>query len=288
MTSTDDPMKNPPPKPTSSELHQVVHSPEQYRLELPLAGPSSRILAYSIDYVLILILTTLLMIAVFLVFPLAALLDGVFEEYREATLSQDPYALWESNFFLILMGFVVVIQLVVEWAYFIFFEMTMNGRSPGKAAVKLRVLGDGGHPLGFGQSIARNLLRAVDILPIYYIVGLISMVISLEAKRLGDLAAGTIVIRLDRPAKAAPIELECDGNTNIFRFNREQIARVGPEELRLIRQTLRRLPELGEDRAAHVLERTVIVLAERLDHETIAPADRETFLHALLQAVELR
>jgi uncharacterized RDD family membrane protein YckC len=281
-------MKDAPPEPTSSELHQVVHSPEQYRLELPLAGPSSRILAYSIDYVLILILSLLLMIAVFVLFPLAVLFDGMFAEFREAALSDDPNAVLESNFFLIVMGFVVVIQLAVEWIYFIFFEMTMNGRSPGKAVVKLRVLGDGGHPLGFGQSVARNLLRTVDILPLYYIVGLISMVISPEAKRLGDLAAGTIVIRLDRPAKAAPIEPEFDGNTNIFRFNHEQIARVGPEELRLIRQTLRRLPELGEDHAAHVLERTVTVLAERLDHETIAPAERKTFLHALLQAVEMR
>jgi uncharacterized RDD family membrane protein YckC len=281
-------MTNAPPEPTSSELHQVVHSPEQYRLELPLAGPSSRILAYSIDYVLILILSLLLMIAVFILFPLAVLFDGIFAEFQEAALSDDPNAVLESNFILVVMGFLVVIQLAVEWTYFIFFEMTMNGRSPGKAVVKLRVLGDGGHPLSFSQSIARNLLRTVDILPIYYIVGLISMVISPEAKRLGDLAAGTIVIRLDRPAKAAPIEPEFDGKTNIFRFNHEQIARVGPEELRLIRQTLRRLPELGEDHAAHVLERTVTVLAERLDHETIAPAERKTFLHALFQAVEMR
>jgi uncharacterized RDD family membrane protein YckC len=281
-------MKDAPPEPTSSELHQVVHSPEQYRLELPLAGPTSRILAYSIDYVLIFILSMLLMIAAFTLFPLAAQLEDMLAEFQKVALGDDPNAILESNFFLIVMAFVVVIQLVVEWTYFIFFEMTMNGRSPGKAVTKLRVLGDGGHPLGFGQSIARNLLRTVDILPIYYIVGLIAMVISPEAKRLGDLAAGTIVIRLDRPAKAAPIEPEFGGNTNIFRFDHEQVARVGPEELRLIRQTLRRLPELGEDHAALALERTVTVLAERLDHETIAPAEREMFLHALLRAVEMR
>lgn len=281
-------MKGTPSESTSSELRQVVHSPEQYRLELPLAGPTSRILAYSIDYALILILTALMIVLVFTLFPLAAQLDAVLQDFREATLSEDPNSIYESNSFLIMLSFIVVVQLAVEWTYFIFFEMTMNGRSPGKAVVKLRVVRDGGHPLEFGQSVARNLLRTVDILPLYYIVGLVSMVISPEAKRLGDLAAGTVVIRLDRPARAASIELNFYGNTDIFRFDHGQVARVGPEELRLIRQTLRRLPELSEDHAALALERTVTALAERLDHEPIPPADRETFLHALLQVVERR
>jgi len=281
-------MKDTPQESIGSELQQVVHSPEQYRLVLPLAGPTSRILAYSIDYVLILILSVFLMVVAFALLPLANLLAGMLAELQEAGLDNDPNAIVQSDFFLAVMGLVVVTQLVVEWTYFIFFEMTMGGRSPGKAIVKLRVLGDGGHPLSFGQSIARNLLRAVDILPTSYIVGLISMVISPEAKRLGDLAAGTIVVRLDRPAKAPPIEPSISSNTSIFRFTREQIARIGPDELRLIRQTLRRLPELDRDQAALALERAATVLSKRLGHETISAAERETFLHALLQAVDRR
>jgi uncharacterized RDD family membrane protein YckC len=233
-------------------------------------------------------LTALMIALAFMLLPLAAQLEGAYEGFQEAARGDDPDAIFQSSFFLILLGLIIVAQLVVEWGYFTFFEMTTNGRSPGKAALKLRVVRDGGHPVDFGQSVARNLLRSVDILPFYYTVGLISMVISPEAKRLGDLAAGTVVIRLDRPAKAAPIEFDLDGNTDAFRFDHEQAARVGPEELRLIRQTLRRLPELSQDNAALVLERTVTVLAERLDHEPIPPADRRTFLHALLKLVERR
>jgi len=119
-------------------------------------------------------------------------------------------------------------------------------------------------------------------------VGLIAMVISPEAKRLGDLAAGTVVIRLDRPARAAPIDPALDARTEIFRFDHGQIARIGAKELRLIRQTLRRLPDLDEARAARVLERTVTVLCELLEHEAVDPADREVFLRALLQTVARR
>lgn len=281
-------MTDAPHEATSSELRQVVHSPEQYRLEIPLAGPSSRILAYAIDYFLIVLLMILVAIVAFALFPVAAYLDAANQDVQEAVLSENPNQILEGNYFLILIGFWIVIQLVVEVAYFTFFEMTLNGRSPGKAVVKLRVLGDGGHPLGIGQSVTRNLLRTVDVLPINYMVGLISIVISPEAKRLGDLAAGTIVIRLDRPAKAAPIGLDFDGNTDIFRFDHEQVARIGPKELRLIRQTLRRLPEIGEEHAALALERAVTVLSELLEHETVVPEERETFLHTLLRAVEQR
>lgn len=281
-------MTGAPSKTTVSELRQVVHSPEQYRLELPLAGPSSRILAYAIDYVLILILTIAMIVLAFTLFPIAAKFGVLFEEFQEAAASDDPNAVLESNFFLVLIGFLVVMQLVVEWVYFVFFEMTLNGRSPGKAVVKLRVVGDGGHPLGFGQSLARNLLRTVDILPLYYVFGLVTMVISEEAKRLGDMAAGTVVIRLDRPAGAPPIEATFEGETDAFRFDHAQVAKIGAEELRLVRLTLRRLPELGKEPAALALERTVTVLTERLDYPPVPPAEREIFLHALLQAAQRR
>jgi len=273
---------------TSSELRQVVHSPEQYRLELPIAGPSSRILAYAIDYILIGILMFLTIIAALVILPLADQLQVLNAEIQEAASSADPNNVLLTDAFLIMIGFVIVIQLVVETGYFVFFELTMRGRSPGKAIVKLRVVSDGGHPLSFGQSVARNLMRAVDILPTSYVVGLIAMVISPEAKRLGDLAAGTVVIRLDRPARAAPIDAALDARTEIFRFDHGQIARIGSKELRLIRQTLRRLPDLDEARAARVLERTVTVLCELLEHEAVDPADREVFLRALLQTVARR
>jgi uncharacterized RDD family membrane protein YckC len=273
---------------TSSELNQVVHSPEQYRIELPLAGPTSRILAYAIDYGLIFVLSMLLFIVALAYTSVAQQISEQVKELVEASQSGNPNALAESNALLMLLGLVIIAQLITEWGYFIFCEMTMNGRSPGKAALKLRVVGDGGHPLSFGQSVARNLLRAVDVLPMFYIVGMVAMVISPEAKRLGDMAAGTVVIRLDRPARAAPVDALVEGNPEMFRVDHEQAARIGPDELRLARQTLRRLPELVPDQAELALARTVDVLVARLEHEPVPAEHRKSFLHALIRTAERR
>ena len=273
---------------TPSEPHQVVHSPEQYRLDLPLAGPTSRILAYGIDYVAIVIIGFLVLGLLFALFPLAQQMVEMMDEVAELAESDDPNALYESTTVLILLGFVIILQLAIEWVYFVFLEMTTGGRSLGKAIVKLRVVSDGGHPLRFGQSVARNLLRAADILPAYYLVGLLSMIASLQTKRLGDLAAGTVVIRLDRPAAAPPLTAEPDGGTDAFRFDHQQVAKLGRQELRLVRQTLRRLPELSEDQARSILDRSVKALTQRIEHPPVAAEEYEAFLRALLLAVERR
>jgi uncharacterized RDD family membrane protein YckC len=272
----------------SAAPHQVVHSPEQYRLELPLAGPTSRILAYAIDYAAIALLEILAFVALVATVPVMAQLQSLFDEFRGALESGDPNAVAESSFLLVVLGLALVIQLLIEWGYFIFWEMTTGGRSPGKAAVKLRVVGDGGHPLRLGQSVARNLLRAVDILPGYYAVGLIAMIASDEGKRLGDLAAGTVVVRLDRPAPAPDVSSVPPTGAGTFRFSHAQVERVGPDEQRLVRQTLRRLPDLTPAQADVALERTADVIVRRIGHEPVAAPAREDFLRALLHTVERR
>lgn len=262
---------------------QVVHSPEQYRLELPLAGPTSRILAYAIDYVAILSIQLLLIALVLVLTPLGHETRSFFSDVSSAR--GDPAVLdhWAGLIF----GFLVVTQLVVEWFYFIVLELTTRGRSLGKAIVKLRVVGDGGHPLRVSQSLARNLLRAVDMLPGYYAVGLIAMVALDEGKRLGDLAAGTTVIRLDRPAPLAMFSRESPESDD-FRFDHQQLAKVGQREERLMRQTLRRLPELSAEQAAPALERAVEVITARIGHEPVPADQRVDFLRSLLRAAERR
>jgi uncharacterized RDD family membrane protein YckC len=264
----------------------VVHSPERYRLELPLAGPTSRILAYAIDWLVIIALQVLLVTMLFLLSPWADSLQGTLREIGSVAADDDgSLESWGQ----MILGFLLVTQLVVEWVYFVFLELTTGGRSVGKAIVKLRVVGDGAHPLRPTQSIARNLLRAVDILPGGYAVGLIAMIALDEGKRLGDLAAGTIVIRLDRPSRQAPIEApEPAPGAEVFRFDHAQIARLGGSEQRLIRQTLRRLPDLPTDQAQLALERTTRVIAERIEHEPVPIEQRESFLRALLDAAERR
>ena len=107
----------------------------------------------------------------------------------------------------------VVFIVVIGW--FIVFEIWWSGRTPGKRALGLRVLRDGGFPIDGGASVIRNLVRIVEILLGFYALSAISTLISKENKRLGDFAAGTIVVRdradagpdlaayLDSPARLA-------------------------------------------------------------------------------------
>src|SRR2546428_12220996 len=90
------------------------------------------------------------------------------------------------------LGLFLVVQLAIEWGYFVFCEMTTGGRSLGKALVGLRVVRDGGFPISLPQSLVRNPLRLLDVLPLYYTLGLVRLVLSRGGHRLGRLPAGPI------------------------------------------------------------------------------------------------
>jgi uncharacterized RDD family membrane protein YckC len=269
--------------PASGELAQLVHSPEQVALELPLAGPTSRILAYAVDALGIYSLEAGAILLLLLATPAATWLSEQLRGVGEAAGAKTPQEIIESGGLLYLFALFVLLQLAIEWGYFLVFELTTGGRSPGKALLGLRVLRDGGEPIDLRASLVRNLLRVVDVLPANYLIGLTAMVLSPESKRLGDFAAGTIVVRLDRPPVAAPLTSETGAEPR-FRFDRAQIARLGRAERTLLRQTLRRVQDLDGETGALALERAADVLARRIGQAPVAPAEREAFLRALLRA----
>jgi hypothetical protein len=81
------------------------------------------------------------------------------------------------------------------WGYYIFFETLWDGQTPGKRRARLRVIRSDGLPIGFAEAAIRNLVRMVDFLPAYYGVGVVAMFVDGRSRRLGDLAAGTLVVR---------------------------------------------------------------------------------------------
>ncbi|MCP1417393.1 putative RDD family membrane protein YckC [Pseudomonas laurylsulfativorans] len=87
-----------------------------------------------------------------------------------------------------------ILLFVVSWWYMVLFEVLNQGRSPGKQWMGLRVVHDDGTPVGWSASLLRNLLRVVDLLPFGYFLGAISCLQHPHFKRLGDIAAGTLVI----------------------------------------------------------------------------------------------
>src|SRR5688572_18351965 len=152
----------------------AVETPEHVVLSFELAGIGSRALAALADAGL---LGAWLVVLGFMSRPLAAV--GVPPGWVAAML--------------LAIGFASV------WGYFTFFEALRQGQTPGKRWVGIRVVRDTGHPVTLAAATVRNLLRVVDLLPPPYLLGGILVLLHPRAKRLGDLVAGTLVVR-DRPA----------------------------------------------------------------------------------------
>jgi uncharacterized RDD family membrane protein YckC len=164
----------------------TITTAEGVTVELPLAGIGSRAIAAIVDQAI----KVLLIVAV-----IAALAGGTgaFEAF-------DGPADREGSFFVALAVGIVAIFLV-NFGYDVAFETLASGRTPGKRWTGLRVVRAGGGPVSFGPSAVRNLVRIVDSLPGAYAIGLIAMLVSSKNQRLGDMAAGTLVVR-ERSASA--------------------------------------------------------------------------------------
>ena len=148
-----------------------IETPEGIDLTIPIAGPVVRILAYGIDLSIRL---------------------GI-----QIGLSLTLYYLGKVGIGVLLISF-----FFVEWFYSVLFEVLNSGMTPGKKSMGIMVTHDDSTPVTWSSSITRNLLRVVDFLPICYMTGIVSMVFSREFKRLGDLAAGTLVVYHRNPTEA--------------------------------------------------------------------------------------
>ena len=103
-------------------------------------------------------------------------------------------------------GFFLIFLFVIEWLYPVLFEVYMRGQTPGKRLLGISVIHDDLSPVTLGTSMVRNLLRTVDFLPLFYLVGLITMLSNRRFQRLGDMAAGTLVISVAESSKPAVIK----------------------------------------------------------------------------------
>ncbi len=91
-------------------------------------------------------------------------------------------------------GVFLIFYFLFTWFYPVFFEVLNQGMTPGKKVLSIKVVHDDGTPVNLSNSIIRNFLRTVDFLPIFYFTGIICSYLNKDFKRLGDLAAGTIVV----------------------------------------------------------------------------------------------
>jgi uncharacterized RDD family membrane protein YckC len=241
-------------------------------------------IAYGIDLLIMILLVIFLLVTLPIGTALNKWLVSLFHRAAGSVRPGKPNGQLNVEVGGVAIGMFVLAQFAIETGYFIFWEMLTRGRSPGKAVAGLRVVQRSGLPIELGNTMVRNLMRIVDILPANYVVGLISMLLSPSGERLGDHAAGTIVIRLDRP-QAAP-EIQASVNPDALSLTREQLARIGPREIRLVRGTLRRLSTIPEDRQEPLLAEVAESLRQRLELAELPRSDRREFLRDLLAIAE--
>jgi len=231
----------------------AVRTPEHVELNFLVAGAGNRFLAVAAD--MLLQALALIGVVVVLLFIERATGGGVRQLIR-ALLRGEEAGLW------VLAGIILVIFLI-QWGYFTFFETIWTGQTPGKRLLKIRVLREDGRPIGFTEAAIRNLIRTVlDSQPFNsYAVGFVTGILNDRFRRLGDFAAGTIVIRerrqrarhpTPRPRAAAPAATP-------------RVRPLTPDEAATLQAYLRRRDELDPATRDAMARRIAISLKQRLD-----------------------
>lgn len=188
---------------------RTVETPEGINLDLQVVGPVPRALAWAVDIIIRTVIYVMLGVT------LANL--GLFGD-----------------------GLYLLLIFLLEWFYPVFFEVYMRGATPGKRLLGLRVISDDGAPVGWSASTIRNLMRFIDFLPLGYGLGLLCVFLHRDFKRLGDLAAGTVVIYVEK--LKAQTQVLADVPT-------APPCPLNPEEQKTILDFAERLDRLTEDRA---------------------------------------
>lgn len=237
-----------------------VRTPESIAFSYELAGLGSRFLALVVDQAI----QIATLVAIFAaIFWAAARLDN-----GRAPAVTDRLA--ES----LAIAIIIAIVFTVLFGYFIIFEALWNGQTPGKKLLGLRVVRDGGYPIDFGASLIRNLIRIGEWILGYYLLAAASALLSPENKRLGDFAAGTIVVRDAR--LGAPSDFTGRDDEPVY----APTTYLSGEERALIKRFLERRDALAADRRAELAAQLAARVRQRVPAE-LARLDDESLLERL-------
>ncbi len=142
---------------------------------MPLAGIGSRFIAILIDHLIWFAIFLVLAVIAAIILPALRVFGGI-------------SASWA-------IGILFLIIFLLMWGYFSLFEAFGNGRTPGKRVAKIRVIHQSGRGISFLEALTRNLVRAIDYMPGFYAVGVVAIFVTRRNQRLGDMVAGTLVVR---------------------------------------------------------------------------------------------
>lgn len=243
-------MTSPDRSPVDLRQRVEVETPEHVVLRYEVAGLGSRGLAALIDHLIILV-------CLWALGALSSVMDAIGARWFEAA------------------G--ILLAFTLAWGYFTAFEAWWHGQTPGKRMLGLRVVRADGHPAGFAAAATRNLVRAADLLPPPYLTGILFLFFHPRSRRLGDLAADTLVVRDGVEATAAPA-ITSGPRQGARPLEAVLAARLSPEEYRVLEEFVTRSATL--DDAAR--GRLATGLARRFDERVEGrPRDPVAFLLAL-------
>lgn len=237
----------------------AVRTPEMVDFHFQLAGPCSRFLAWVID--------ELVQWALFVLVLVIGLVVGI------------SGAIVGGELGLLGLAIIVLATFAIRSFYHIVFEMRWNGQSPGKRALRLRVLSEEGTRVSFHQSMTRNLLRFLDGMPLgalfmSYLFGLTAMLVSSKRQRVGDLLAGTVVVREKQRTLPEELKLPTPKYNSLLQ-NQDLLRRISrglrPEERELLLEIAQRRDEIDLETRAGIFT----ALAEHLRPRFEAEAGEE-------------
>jgi uncharacterized RDD family membrane protein YckC len=241
----------------------TIETPEHVELQFALASIGNRFLACAIDHTIQL----LLMIATII----AAI--SLTSTLRDLNTRLDA-AVAEGSLWIFAITTLIVFTL--NFGYFVIFETVWSGQTPGKQWLRLRVIQTDGRPITFFSALTRNLIRGADMLPFllfipFYSLGIIAVFATVRSQRLGDLAAGTVVIKeraaeapsFDQVFASAVIDSAMRRLAPPVEF-RADLRLLGASEVEVIEAFLRRRDELPERPRQWLAWRIAVPLIEKL------------------------
>ena len=237
----------------------TIDTPEQTSLEYPIAGLGSRFLAILADTAIQIVLGILVLIVGTIIGAGVAVFGDVQKQW--------------------IVAIVIILIFLLNSGYFALFEIFWNGQTPGKRYAQLRVIKDDGRPIGAYEAIVRNALRVVDMLPAMYGIGLLSIFVSRQNKRLGDFVAGTVVVHEKTLEGVRPYaETKIDETLPPI-----DVSQVTLEEVQLIETFLNRRDSLEPAVRTHMALQISNRLADKMQITISGWPRTERFLEALIE-----
>jgi uncharacterized RDD family membrane protein YckC len=261
----------------------TVQTPENVAVSYELAGIGSRFMAAAADSIIQLVLILLVLLAI----GVAGGLALSSRTLRDLTAAEpDRFGVWLVALFLVAI-------FLLLWGYYAAFEMAWNGQTPGKRLTRLRVLRESGYPIGPIDALIRNLVRLIDFLPMAYGLGVVVMLVDQRSRRLGDLAAGTVVVKERRALRAtdllAPEPLLAASGREELALPLPNLERLTAADYSLLREYGLRRERLAPVPRAALARELAQAMARRLDAPP--PADEseaDDFLMAVAAAYRAR